>query len=85
MNHFSGRQHVRDLIRQMLVAKGARCDGIHEESLLIRDGAYCGHRISLDGFRAVWFVEEDQIKLFDPAGHLLTTLQPSAAAQLRAA
>lgn len=85
MNQFTGRQQVRETIRQLLVAQGARFNGKQEESLLIRDGAFCGHRISLDGYRAVWFVEEDQVKLFDPAGHLLMSTQPSLASQTRAA
>ncbi len=77
MNHAVAPQRVRELIHQTLVAHGARTDSPEEESLLIRDGAYCGHRISVDGFRAVWFIEEDQVKFFDPDGHLLRTLCPS--------
>jgi hypothetical protein len=85
MSHITERQQVRELIRQLLIAEGARGEGKREESLLIRDGAFCGHRISLDGFRAVWFVEEDQVKLFDPAGRLLMSVQPSTVQHRRAA
>lgn len=44
------------------------------ESILIRDGYYCGRRFKWGDFTAVWFAEEDQIKLFDANGHLIESL-----------
>lgn len=41
------------------------------ETLLIRDGYYCGRRFYCDGYQAVWFVEENQIKYFDAQGQLV--------------
>ena len=46
-----------------------------DESLLIRSGTYCGHRFEKDGFRAVWFIEEEQIKLYGKDGQLLRVLR----------
>lgn len=43
------------------------------ESILIRDGFYCGRCFQLRGFRAVWFFEEDQIKIYRSSGELLET------------
>jgi len=47
------------------------------ELLLIRNGVYCGQRFKRDGFQAVWFVEEDQIKFHAPDGSLIATSKPS--------
>lgn len=44
------------------------------ESILIRDGYYCGRRFKWGAFSAVWFAEEDQIKLFDEDGQLIESL-----------
>lgn len=34
------------------------------ESILIRDEHYCGRRFSTSTHRAVWFIEEDQVKIY---------------------
>ncbi|WP_164101751.1 hypothetical protein [Candidatus Laterigemmans baculatus] len=44
------------------------------ESILIRGGFYCGRRFHLGGYSAVWFAEEDEIKLFDSQGQLIDAL-----------
>ena len=44
------------------------CDTV--ETILIRDGCYCGRRLECDGLRAVWFVEENQLKFFHRDGSL---------------
>ena len=41
------------------------------EAALIRDGQYCGHRFSSGELTAVWFFEENQVKIFDHDRHLL--------------
>lgn len=58
------------------------------ESILIRDGFYCGRRFHVGGFSAIWFAEEDEIKLFDSEGQLidaLTIAEFHATVQRRAA
>lgn len=37
---------------------------ISDESILIRDEHYCGRRFSTSTHRAVWFIEEDQVKIY---------------------
>lgn len=37
---------------------------ITTESILIRDEHYCGRRFSTTTHRAVWFIEEDQVKIY---------------------
>ena len=46
-----------------------------EESIVIRQGAYCGRRFQTVGGYAIWFIEEHQIKLFDDLGRLIEVLQ----------
>lgn len=41
------------------------------ESILIRDGLYCGRKFQVPGYEVVWFIEEDEIKVFGPCGNLL--------------
>ena len=44
------------------------------ESLLLRDGLYCGRRFEAEGGHALWFVEEDQLKIFGPDGRVLQVM-----------
>jgi len=44
-----------------------------QETILIRKGHYCGRRLSANGFSAVWFIDESQIKLIDVDGQSLGT------------
>ena len=76
MNQISHTDRVRQFIQDLLVHHGASVDMPPRETLLIKGGNYCGHRICLGPFYAVWFVEEDQIKFFGPQG-LLETRSPS--------
>lgn len=41
------------------------------ESILIRDGFYCGRRFHAPGHEAVWFLEEDQLKIASDDGQTL--------------
>ncbi len=72
-------RHIRDIIKAaFLRLKREGCE-ITTESLLIRDGQYCGHRFESGPLSAVWFREEDQIKFHGKNGDLLMVLKPSEA------
>ncbi len=43
------------------------------ETTLIRNGSYCGRRFSLHGYSLIWFIDEQQIKLYAQDGSLLDT------------
>ena len=47
---------------------------IVSESILIRDGYYVGRRFNLGSYRAVWFLEEDELKLYHASGELACVL-----------
>ena len=80
-------QQVRDRVRQIAAEHGFSAETIGE-SILIREGFYCGRRFMLDGMQAVWFVEENELKVFNPDGTLLmvtSATEPSEAPLRRAA
>lgn len=43
---------------------------ILSESILIRDGFYCGRRFQASSYHAVWFMEEDQLKIHSKSGEV---------------
>ncbi len=49
---------------------GMQPNPILGESILIRDGFYCGRRFHLAEHRAVWFLEEDVLKIYSHSGEL---------------
>ena len=68
---------IRQYIATRLESLGALASANLAESLLMRDGMYCGHRFRRGDFQAVWFVEEDQIKFFNANGSLADKIQAS--------
>jgi hypothetical protein len=68
------RQIVGDAFEQLRLG-GA--DDVRE-SLLIREGVYCGRRFEAPSGHALWFFEEDQIKLFGPDGRVLRVIQAAS-------
>ncbi|MDA1052811.1 MAG: hypothetical protein O3C40_20345 [Planctomycetota bacterium] len=63
------RQHVRTTFAAQSVADLDDCC----ETILIRDGFYCGRCFACDSHRAIWFVEEKVIKFYGPDGEFLTS------------
>ncbi len=41
------------------------------ETVVVRDGCYCGRRFASAELSAVWFLEEAQVKFYGPDGSLL--------------
>jgi hypothetical protein len=63
------RQHTRRRLEDL----GAEAHAELIETILIRDGYYCGRRFECDGLSAVWFVEEGQVKFYQRDGSVVTT------------
>jgi hypothetical protein len=61
---------VRALVRGTFTELGLDPSPQWRETVLIRDGAYCGRRFDVAGGHAIWFVEEQQIKFFLGDGRL---------------
>lgn len=70
-------REIRKLVLQQFQEIRPQCDGIDDEALLIRDGQYCGHRYHAQDLMAVWFFEEDEIKVHNRDGHLIRVVCPS--------
>ncbi len=67
LNHPADK--IRQTFREYVAARMTiPADAIMLETTLIRDGMYCGRRFALEGFCVVYFVEEQQIKMYGPAG-----------------
>ena len=72
-------QHAQllELVRQRVRAafKAQAVEDIDDccETILIRDGFYCGRCFACDNHRAIWFVEESVIKFYGTDGKFLTS------------
>jgi len=67
----SVRRLIADAFEQLRLIDG---DALRE-SLLIREGAYCGRRFEAHSGHALWFFEEDQIKVFGAEGGVLRVIE----------
>jgi hypothetical protein len=72
----SVRRRVVDAFAHLRLAESS---GDPRETLLIRGGAYCGRRFDLPSGHALWFFEEDQLKLYSADGRLLHVVQQISA------
>ncbi|MFP6751908.1 MAG: hypothetical protein VB855_09550 [Pirellulaceae bacterium] len=64
---------VRNHVRGVFLQHGADPQDPIEEAILIRDDFYCGRRFRCGPLEAVWFVEEDQLKIYNQQGVILKT------------
>jgi hypothetical protein len=74
--HETQAQTIRRLVRQTFQGLGSRSTAPLRETLLIRDGNYCGHRFELGALQAVWFIEENQLKFYGPGGSIIQAVRP---------
>jgi hypothetical protein len=74
MDHVQILTQIRYLVRQKFVQLGSLAESSTSESILIRDGFFCGRRFRNDGLEAVWFVEESEIKFYDREGGISEVL-----------
>lgn len=44
------------------------------EAMLIRDGFFCGRRFRFQNYHAIWFLEEDELKIRDLDGNSIVLL-----------
>lgn len=72
---------IRSLVSQTLSQLGMTEESEPRETILIRDGNYCGRRFETDHGYAVWFVEEGEIKFYDSDGAVIRTVDGHQAPQ----
>ncbi|MEO8268663.1 MAG: hypothetical protein ABI557_03020 [Aureliella sp.] len=71
MNATTPVEKIRLVVAQQLSQFGATGTDSVGESILIRNGLFCGRKFQCSGYHVVWFIEEDEIKFFSPCGDLL--------------
>ena len=71
MNAITPVEKIRLVVAQQLSQLGATGTDSVGESILIRNGLFCGRKFQCSGYHVVWFIEEDEIKFFSPCGDLL--------------
>ena len=64
MHHAQFLERVRQLVKEAFVEQGVTPQDEVCETILIRDGYYCGRCFTCGDLRAVWFLEENVIKFF---------------------
>lgn len=64
MAHTHCLETVREMVRACFAELGAGGEAEMSEHLLIRDELYCGRRFRCEGFQAVWFIEENEVKIY---------------------
>ena len=62
---------MRSAVATQLQQFGVKQPAEMHETLLIRNGLFCGRKFQSEGHLVVWFIEEDEIKFFSPCGELL--------------
>jgi hypothetical protein len=65
---------VRDCLVMWIAQQTGSTDTIASESILIRDDFYCGRRFRTANYTAVWFTEQDELKIYRVDGGLQCVL-----------
>lgn len=66
--------NVRDCFVTWITNQTGATEAIESESILIRDEFYCGRRFRSASHHAIWFTEEDELKIFQIDGGLQCVL-----------
>lgn len=76
MHHAQLTEGVRRLVADAFADLGDAPGSELRETILIRNGGYCGRRFETDNAAAIWFVEENQLKVFQADGRLVRVVHP---------
>ena len=71
MTHLDLVQRVRRLVRDTISELSHEPAEHLQETILIRDGYYCGRRFQADHVQAIWFMEEGEVKFYAVDGGVL--------------
>jgi hypothetical protein len=64
MEHAQLVERVRHIVKDVFAERGVTALAELCETILVREGFYCGRCFSCRNLRAVWFLEENVIKFF---------------------
>jgi hypothetical protein len=79
MVHAQLTASVRALVLQTFAQFDLPAGDDLQDTILIRDGVYCGRRFDVEQGHAIWFLEEGQLKFFDANGSVIQTIESIAA------
>lgn len=79
MQHAELLEAIRQLARHAFSHLGAQLPIEISENILIRNEMYCGRRFRCGELHAIWFVEEDEIKIYGENGALERVMSASEA------
>jgi len=79
MQHADLLAAIRQLIRNTFSELGAEPQVEISENILIREEMYCGRRFKSCGYQAIWFIEEDEIKIYAQQGTVVRVMSASGA------
>lgn len=79
MQHAEVLEAIRQLTRITFAHLGAQVPLEISENILIRDETYCGRRFQCGQLQAIWFVEEDEIKIYGGNGAVVRVMSASEA------
>jgi hypothetical protein len=77
MQHSQTLTAIRQIVRDIFAELGQAEDCQATEHILLRDDLYCGRRFQADGLQAIWFIEENEIKIYAKDGTVARVLSPS--------
>jgi hypothetical protein len=87
--HKMHQAHLTDSVRRQITQVFVDLGDIEpvelRETIMIRDGSYCGRRFEGRAASAVWFAEENQIKVFRADGTIARVVEARKAGLERAA
>jgi hypothetical protein len=71
MTHSSQLERIRQFVQHTFGQLAGESSPSVRETILVRDGQYCGRRFSTETLHAVWFVEENELKFYGQDGSVL--------------
>ncbi|MDX1948569.1 MAG: hypothetical protein SFU86_24495 [Pirellulaceae bacterium] len=77
MHHAQRTHEVRRLVATTFADLGVAEPEQFRESILIRDGSYCGRRFVSDSATAIWFIEENEVKFYRADGRVARVVEPA--------
>jgi len=72
---------VRSLVASAFAELGVSEAEAPRETLLVCGGTYCGRRFKTEEAQAVWFFEENEVKIYAADGRIARVLQLESSGQ----
>ena len=82
LSEFQLVTYIRQLVHDTILETGTGETAL-VETLLIRNGHYCGRRFQCGDQVAVWFIEENEIKFYGENGALSQVMHPMISEKAR--